>query len=123
MPQKRVHGLPLLQLFRRSLKKRQTVDALLGHLPPVQGRLCLEIGCGTGLTSHFLRERGGTWVSCDFERDHARSARQLVGDRVLQIGEREIPFRSGEIGRASCRERVESGWRIVSWQKTLWRST
>jgi SAM-dependent methyltransferase len=81
-----------LQLFRRSLKKRQTMDALLAHLPPVQGRECLELGCGTGLTSYFLRERGGTWVSCDFERDHVRSARQLVGDRVVQIGERELPF-------------------------------
>jgi SAM-dependent methyltransferase len=84
-----------LQLFRRSLKKRQTVDALLAHLPPVEGRLCLELGCGTGLTSHFLRGRGGTWVSCDFERDHVRSARQLVGERIVQIGERELPFRSG----------------------------
>jgi len=83
-----------LQLFRRSLKKRQTVDALLGHLPEVHGRLCLELGCGTGLTSHFLRQRGGTWVSADFERDHARSAKQLVADRVLQIGERQLPFRS-----------------------------
>jgi SAM-dependent methyltransferase len=83
-----------LQLYRRSLKKKLTVDALLRHLPPVKGRLCLEVGCGTGLTSHFLRERGGTWVSCDFERDHARSARQLVGDRVLQIGQRQMPFRS-----------------------------
>ena len=83
-----------LQLFRRSLKKRQTVDALLGHLPEVHGRLCLELGCGTGLTSHFLRERGGTWVSADFERDHARSAKQLVGDRVLQIGERQLPFKA-----------------------------
>jgi SAM-dependent methyltransferase len=84
-----------LQLYRRSLKKKLTVDALLRHLPPVQGRLCLELGCGTGLTSHFLRERGGAWVSCDFERDHAHSARQLVGDRVLQISERQLPFRSG----------------------------
>jgi SAM-dependent methyltransferase len=84
-----------LQLFRRSLKKRQTVDSLLAHLPAVAGRQCLELGCGTGLTSHFLRQRGGTWVSCDFERDHVRSARQLVGDRVVQIGERELPFRSG----------------------------
>ena len=71
------------------------MDALLGRLPPVQGRLCLELGCGTGLTSHFLRRQGGTWVSCDFERDHVRSAQQLVGDRVVQIGERQVPFRSG----------------------------
>lgn len=82
-----------LQLYRRSLKKKETVKALLEHLPPVAGRRCLELGCGTGLTSHFLRERGGTWVSADFERDHVRSARSLVGDRVLQIGERTVPFR------------------------------
>lgn len=81
-----------LQLFRRSLKKKATVRALLQHLPSPEGRLCLEVGCGTGLTSHFLRQCGGTWVSADFERDHVRSARQLVGDRVLQIGERAIPF-------------------------------
>jgi SAM-dependent methyltransferase len=81
-----------LQLYRRSLKKKATVKALLDHLPPVEGRRCLEVGCGTGLTSHFLRERGGTWVSCDFERDHVRSAKQLVGDRVVQIDERTVPF-------------------------------
>jgi SAM-dependent methyltransferase len=81
-----------LQLFRRSLKKKATMQALLAHLPPPQGRLCLELGCGTGLTSYFLRQRGGTWVSADFERDHVRSARQLVGDGVLQVGERALPF-------------------------------
>jgi SAM-dependent methyltransferase len=83
-----------LQLYRRSLKKKTTVKALLEHLPPVQGRRCLELGCGTGLTSHFLRQQGGTWTSCDFERDHVRSARQLVGDRVVQIDDRTVPFRS-----------------------------
>jgi SAM-dependent methyltransferase len=81
-----------LQLYRRSLKKKTTVKALLDHLPPVEGRRCLEVGCGTGLTSHFLRERGGRWVSCDFERDHVRSARALVRDGVLQVDERTLPF-------------------------------
>jgi SAM-dependent methyltransferase len=83
-----------LQLYRRSLKKKETVKALLEHLPKVEGRQCLELGCGTGLTSHFLRRRGGTWTSCDFERDHVRSARSLVRDRVLQIDESSLPFRS-----------------------------
>jgi len=84
-----------LQLYRRSLKKKLTVNALMRHLPPSAGRLCLEVGCGTGLTSHFLRGRGGTWVSTDFERDHVRSAQQMVGDRVLQTSDAELPFRSG----------------------------
>ena len=83
-----------LQLYSRSLKKKQTVGALMKRLPPTQGRLCLEVGCGTGLTSHFLRQRGGTWVSTDFERDHVRSAKQLVKDRVLQTSDAELPFRT-----------------------------
>jgi SAM-dependent methyltransferase len=83
-----------LQLYRRSLKKKLTVGALMEHLPAAQNRLCLEVGCGTGLTSHFLRQRGGTWVSTDFERDHVRSAKQLVRDRVLQTSDAELPFRS-----------------------------
>jgi SAM-dependent methyltransferase len=83
-----------LQLYSKSLKKKQTVNALLERLPSAQGKLCLEVGCGTGLTSHFLRQRGGTWVSTDFERDHVRSARQMVGERVLQTSDADLPFRS-----------------------------
>jgi SAM-dependent methyltransferase len=82
-----------LQLYRRSFKKKQTMKALLDHLPPVEGRRCLELGCATGLTSYFLRQRGGSWLSCDFERDHVRSARLLLGGGVLQTGEGEVPFR------------------------------
>ena len=87
-----------LQLYRRSLKKKTTVKALLDHLPPVQGRRCLELGCGTGLTSHFLRQQGGTWTSCDFERDHVRSARGLmiaVVDELVPAG--RAPFEDVEI--------------------------
>jgi len=84
-----------LTLFRKSLKKKQTLNALLGHLPKTDGKLCLELGCATGLTSYFLRQRGGTWVSCDFEWDHARSAKGLVGERVLQTSDKEVPFKDG----------------------------
>ena len=31
--------------------------------PGARGGCASRSGCGTGLTSHFLRERGGTWVS------------------------------------------------------------
>lgn len=83
-----------LQLYSRSLKKKQTVNALMSRLPSPEGKLCLEVGCGTGLTSHFLRQRGGRWISTDFERDHVRSAKQLVGDNVAQTSDAELPFRS-----------------------------
>lgn len=82
-----------LKLYRRSFKKKLTMKALLDHLPPVEGRRCLELGCATGLTSYFLRRRGGRWTSCDFERDHTRSAQRLLGEGVVQSSEAEVPFR------------------------------
>lgn len=81
-----------LRLYRKSFKKKLTLKALLDHLPPVEGKRCLELGCATGLTSYFLRQRGGEWTSCDFEEDHVRSARRLVGDDVLLVPETEVPF-------------------------------
>ena len=81
-----------IQLFRRSLKKKETMKALLDNLPAVEGRQCLEVGCGTGLTSYFLRQRGGTWTSCDFELDHVQSARELVGERVDLVDEKTLPY-------------------------------
>jgi SAM-dependent methyltransferase len=81
-----------LKLYRRSIKKKLTMAALLEHLPDVEGRRCLELGCATGLTSYFLRQRGGEWTSCDFEDDHVRSAKALVGDNVMLVPETEVPF-------------------------------
>lgn len=81
-----------LQLYRRSIKKKLTMKALLDNLPPVEGKRCLELGCATGLTSYFLRQRGGTWTSCDFEQDHVRSTQRLVGENVVLVPETEVPF-------------------------------
>jgi SAM-dependent methyltransferase len=83
-----------VQLYRRSLKKRLTVQALLDHLPPVQGRRCLELGCATGITSYFLRQKGGTWTHADFETEHVASAKQLLGPQadVRHVPEDKVPF-------------------------------
>ena len=79
-----------IALFRKSIKKKQTLDAILALLPSLQKEECLEIGCATGLTSYFLRQRGGRWLSVDFEADHVSSARALVGGEVVQMGEESI---------------------------------
>lgn len=81
-----------LTLFRRSLKKRATLRAILGHLPDVDGLRCLEVGCATGVTSHFLRGKGGSWVSVDFETDHVASTRSLVGGEVVHVDDLRLPF-------------------------------
>jgi len=79
-----------IRLFRKSIKKKRTLKAILDLLPPVDGKRCLEIGCATGLTSYFLRRRGGNWLSIDFESDHVASAKLLVGEGVQLMGEERI---------------------------------
>ncbi|HVE78265.1 MAG TPA: methyltransferase domain-containing protein [Gemmatimonadaceae bacterium] len=81
-----------LSLYRRSIKKKETMRAIFGLLPDVVGKRCLEVGCGTGTSSWLLRRRGGEWVSTDFEAEQVESARQLVGDDVQLIGTDALPF-------------------------------
>lgn len=83
-----------LTLYQRSLKKRETVRAILRFLPDVRGKECLEIGCATGVTSYILRQRGGNWTSVDFEPEHVESALSLVGEKVQLIDEDGLPFAS-----------------------------
>ncbi len=83
-----------LTLYEKSLKKRETVKAVLRFLPDVTDKQCLEIGCATGVTSYFLRRRGGNWTSVDFEQDHVDATRALVGDGVFLVGEDGLPFAS-----------------------------
>jgi SAM-dependent methyltransferase len=80
-----------LRLYGKSLKKKLTVRALLKHLPDVAGKRCLEIGCATGVTSFFLRERDGWWTSGDFDREQIRSASGLVS-RTVHLGRTALPF-------------------------------
>jgi SAM-dependent methyltransferase len=83
-----------LRLFEKSIKKKETVEAILRLLPRLTYERCLEIGCATGVTSYLLRQRGGEWVSVDFEREHVSSARSLVGDRVYLICQDGLDFAS-----------------------------
>lgn len=82
------------RLFEKSIKKRQTVEAILRLLPQLTNERCLEIGCATGVTSYLLRQRGGEWVSVDFEPDHVSSARGLVGSQVYLIRADGLDFES-----------------------------
>ena len=81
-----------IRLYRRSIKKKETLRAVLRLLPPVSGKRCLEIGCATGTSSWFLRQRGGSWTSVDFEAEQVASARQLLDDDVRLIDAGPLPF-------------------------------
>lgn len=81
-----------IRLYRHSIKKRETIGAVLRLLPPVAGLRCLEIGCSTGISSWFLLRRGGAWTLTDFDPTQAESARKLLGADVRLIDVHRLPF-------------------------------
>jgi SAM-dependent methyltransferase len=84
-----------IRLYRHSIKKKETLGAVLRLLPPVAGRRCLEIGCSTGTSSWFLRRRGGDWTLTDFDAAQAASARRLLDADVTLIDGGGLPFPDG----------------------------
>lgn len=83
-----------LALYEKSLKKKEKVALLDGLIPLEAHRRCLEIGCAKGTISHFLRKRGGAWVHADLDHSNVASARDLLGDGVVQFGPEGLPFRN-----------------------------
>ncbi len=82
-----------VRLYRRSIKKKETLRAVLRMLPPLAGRRCLEMGCGTGISSWVLRQRGGDWVYAESDPGQLAAARGLLGDaEVVRLGDDGLPF-------------------------------
>jgi SAM-dependent methyltransferase len=81
-----------LQLYKKSLKKKEKIDLLLRSLRDLQGKRCLEVGCARGTVSHFLRSAGGSWVHADTDRSNVGAAITLIKDGVLQIPPDVLPF-------------------------------
>lgn len=81
-----------LQLYKKSLKKKEKIDLLLNSLRDLNGRICLEVGCARGTVSHFLRNAGGRWFHADTDRSNVRAAMDFVKDGVLQIPPDVLPF-------------------------------
>ena len=82
-----------LQLYKKSLKKKEKIDLLLRALPELKGKVCLEVGCARGTVSHFLRGAGGSWFHADTDRSNVVGAMALVRDGVLQVPPNVLPFR------------------------------
>lgn len=78
----------------RSLKKREKVNEILKFLDPTINKKCLEIGCDKGVTSFFLRERGGDWSSADTDQQNVKDTEAIVGKDVFLINPVNLPFDS-----------------------------
>jgi ubiquinone/menaquinone biosynthesis C-methylase UbiE len=81
-----------LEVAKKSLKKQSKLKAIDAFFEPTRGKKCLEIGCDTGVTSYFLRKRGGDWISLDGDSEKVNIARKLVGDTVFLTDGRTLNF-------------------------------
>ncbi len=85
-----------LQIYKKSLKKKEKIDLLLRsltrHNENLNGKICLEVGCARGTVSHFLRTAGGTWFHADTDNSNVRAALALIKSGIVLIPPNVLPF-------------------------------
>lgn len=60
-------------------------DSILGLLPPVPQRNCLEIGCGAGQNSIFLAKQGAQCVAIDISEEMLAHGRKLAKKEKVNV--------------------------------------
>ncbi len=90
-----------LHLFRRALKKKLKLAALLRHLGPVTGQQCLLLSCGdnSGALNWHFRRQGGHWTWGDVLGENLAEMSQFLGETVHQVPEGRFPFAPDEFDR------------------------
>lgn len=83
-----------LQMFRRSLKKQQKLEALLNFVGDVKDRNCLLVTCGdnNGALNWYFRASGGNWIWGDVVGENLREMSEFLGEPVLHTPEDDLPF-------------------------------
>jgi SAM-dependent methyltransferase len=97
-----VPGVPWqLQLFEKSLKKRQKVALLLDLLGRVDGLRALLLTCGdnNGAMNHQFRAAGGEWRWADLEEAGIPEMAALLGEPVEHATPEALPFADGAFDR------------------------
>ncbi len=82
-----------LQVFKKSLKKREKQKLLERNLDIALDSLNLDLGCAQGTLSYFLRQKGGCWLSADMDFLNLQSTRNLLDRNLIQLKEGALPFK------------------------------
>lgn len=75
----------LLRLYDKSILKKAKFAAIEQYLPPLENKICMDIGADNGVLSYLLRQKGGDWLSADLDEHVVTSIRQMVGSNVVQL--------------------------------------
>jgi len=81
-----------LQLFDKSILKKNKLKEILTFLPPTETKTCLDLGGDNGIISYFLRQKGGSWHSADLTDQAVDSIKSLVKTNVTKINGKTLPF-------------------------------
>lgn len=81
-----------LQIAEKSLKKQEKIRAIRRFIEPLEGKICLEVGCDKGVLSYYLRQWGGSWTSVDADEENIRITRELVKENVEYTDGKQLDF-------------------------------
>jgi SAM-dependent methyltransferase len=83
-----------LQMYHKSLKKRQKVDLLLKLMGPIKNERCLLISGhdNNGAMNYYFRAAGGTWSWGQVYEDGIAEMSEFLGDPVAHVPIDRFPF-------------------------------
>lgn len=83
-----------LEMFQRSLKKRQKLRALLQLIGRTDNQRCLLVTCGdnNGALNWYFREHGGHWAWADVTDENLDEMRALLNEPVESATADHLPF-------------------------------
>jgi SAM-dependent methyltransferase len=86
-----------LQMYAKSLKKRQKVELLLRLLGPVSGKQCLLISGhdNNGAMNYHFRAAGGRWSWGQVYPQGVAEMSEFLGDPVAHVDINHFPFSDG----------------------------
>jgi len=96
-----------LQLFKRSIKKKDKVDLLQKNLSLQSEEKILDLGCAQGLISFLLKQKGGFWTHADLDYQNLLTARSLLKNNLVQTDSSQLPFRSAGFETVLCLDYLE----------------
>ncbi len=96
-----------LQVFKRSLKKREKRLLLEKELVISTDSVNLDLGCAQGTLSYFLRKKGGIWLSADQDFPNLKSTQNLLRENLVQLAEGPLPFRKNSFDSVASLDYLE----------------
>jgi SAM-dependent methyltransferase len=96
-----------LQVFKRSLKKREKRRLIEKEIAIKKDSINLDLGCAQGTLSYFLRRKGGIWLSADQDFLNLKSTQDLLKENLVQLKEGPFPFKSKSFDSVVCLDYLE----------------